>query len=57
MNEILKIGCPICGSVLSVKNQPGIESKSVTCPICKNKSLFSAFKKIVSKEEKTEYPD
>lgn len=57
MNEILKIGCPVCGSVLSVKNQPGIESKSVTCPICKNKSPFSAFKRIVNKEEKTEYPD
>lgn len=57
INDILKIGCPVCGSVLSVKNQPGIESKFVTCPVCKNKSHFSAFKKIMVKEEKTEFPD
>ncbi len=63
MNNILKIGCPVCGSVLSVQNQPGIESKSVTCPVCKNKSPFSAFRRIASntgnasKEETTQYPN
>ena len=57
MNNILKIGCPVCGSVLSVQSQPGIESKSVTCPVCKNKSPFSAFRRIASKEERTEYPN
>lgn len=62
MNNILKIGCPVCGSVLSVQNQPGIESKSVTCPVCKNKSPFSAFRRIASntgnasKAETTKYP-
>lgn len=57
MKDIIKIGCPICGSVLSVQNQLGIESKNVTCPVCKHKSPFSAFKKIVDKEEPTEYPE
>lgn len=56
MNEIIKIGCPICGSVLSVQNQLGIESKSVTCPVCKNRSPFSAFKRIVTQKEYTDYP-
>ena len=60
MDEIIKIKCPYCGAVLSVKNQAGIESKSVTCPICKQKSPFKDFKKIAEKfkddGEHTQYP-
>ena len=44
--DVIKIRCPHCGAQLSVKNQPGIEGKSVTCPICKQKSPFTAFRKI-----------
>lgn len=57
MDDIIKIKCPYCGSVLSVKNQAGIESKSVTCPICKQKSPFKDFKKVVDKnnDESTQY--
>lgn len=57
MENLIKIGCPICGSVLSVQSQPGIESKSVTCPVCTNRSPFIKFKKIASYDEHTEYPD
>lgn len=57
MTDILKIGCPVCGSVLSVQRQAGIESKNVTCPVCKQKSPFAAFKKIAGREEPTEYPE
>lgn len=58
MEDLIKIKCPYCGAVLSVRNQPGIESKSVTCPICKQKSPFNDFKRIVEKsnEERTQYP-
>ena len=58
MEDIIKIKCPYCGSVLSVKNQAGIESMSVTCPICKQKSPFKDFKKVVDKvnDESTQYP-
>ena len=60
MDDIIKIKCPYCGAVLSVKNQAGIESKSVTCPICKQKSPFKDFKKIIDKPngdgEHTQYP-
>lgn len=58
MDDIIKIKCPYCGAVLSVKNQAGIESKSVTCPICKQKSPFKDFKKVVDKvnDERTQYP-
>lgn len=57
MENLIKIGCPVCGSVLSVQPQPGIESKSVTCPVCKTRSAFTKFKKISTSGEQTEYPD
>lgn len=61
MNDIIQIKCPFCGAVLSVKNQSGIETKNVTCPICKNKSPFTEFRKANSAstgdEPDTEYPD
>lgn len=63
MDEIIKIKCPFCGTVLSVKNQPGIEKKHVTCPICKNKYPFTEFKRVSpgatynNEEPDTEYPE
>ena len=59
MDEIIQIKCPFDGAVLSVKNQPGIETKNVTCPICKHKYPFTQFKRIVSSTDNdpdTEYP-
>lgn len=57
MEDKIKIKCPYCGAVLSVKNLPGIESKNVTCPVCKQKSLISACQKItVMDSERTQYP-
>lgn len=47
MQEIIQIKCPFCGSVLSVKNQPGIETKNVTCPICKLKNRFNQYRRVV----------
>lgn len=43
MEEIVKIKCPNCAAVLSVRYQNGIESKSVVCPICKQRSPYAAF--------------
>lgn len=60
MDEIIQIKCPFDGAVLSVKNQPGIETKNVTCPICKHKYPFTQFKRVVSTanndDPDTEYP-
>lgn len=56
---ILKIKCPCCGVVLTVKNQPGIEQKSITCPVCKETSPFGSFKQPVMNKaqvEHTQYP-
>lgn len=60
MNEIIQIKCPFCGAVLSVKNIPDIESKSVACPICKHKFPFTQFKRVnqpnINDDPDTEYP-
>lgn len=60
MNEIIQIKCPFCGAVLSVRNQAGIETKNVTCPICSHKNPFSSFRKTAASpqasETHTEYP-
>lgn len=61
MNEIIQIKCPFCGAVLSVKDQQGIETKNVTCPVCKHLYPFVKFKKVsptlAGDESDTEYPD
>lgn len=60
MDEIIQIKCPFDGAVLSVKNQPGIETKNVTCPICKHKYPFTQFKRVYqtssNDDPDTEYP-
>lgn len=50
MNTI-NIKCPVCGAVLTVPLQPGIESKNVTCPVCKNKNPFTAFSQVKAAAE------
>lgn len=61
MDETIQIKCPFDGAILSVKNQPGIEAKNVTCPICKHKYPFTQFKRVVqtanNEDPDTEYPD
>ncbi len=60
MEEIIKIKCPFDGAVLSVRNQLGIETKSVTCPVCRNKYPFTKFRRVSGDgsnvEQPTEYP-
>lgn len=55
--DFIKIKCPNCGSVLQVKKQPGLDSKSITCPVCKTRSPFMEFGNINNRQtEETEYP-
>lgn len=54
--ENVKIKCPWCSSVLSVKLVPGIENKSVNCPVCKHKSPFVEFEKVVAAPPKPATP-
>lgn len=44
MEEKIIIKCPCCGRLLTLKEQEGIESKYVVCPICKNKAPFNEYK-------------
>lgn len=46
MDEIIKIKCPFDGAVLTIKYVPGIETKSVTCPICKKTYPYTEFKRV-----------
>lgn len=61
MDEIIQIKCPFDGAVLSVKNQPGIESKNVTCPVCRHRFPFTEFRRVArgcaDTDPETEYPD
>ncbi len=52
--DIIKIGCPVCGTILRVKNVPGIEAKTAICPVCKTSSPFTAFKIVRDGGEPTE---
>ena len=56
--SMIQIKCPFCSAVLSVQNIPGIENKFITCPVCKHKQPFTAYKtpKPVSYGDHTEYP-
>ncbi len=57
MDDIIRISCPKCGSVLKVKNIPGLEKKIITCPVSKSTHLFSQYKRMVTEQEDcTIYP-
>lgn len=61
MDEIIQIKCPFDGAVLSVKYQQGMETKNVTCPVCKHKYPFTQFKRVTptanNEDPDTEYPE
>ncbi|MCM1111335.1 MAG: FHA domain-containing protein [Clostridium sp.] len=60
MDKIIQIKCPFCTAVLSVKYQAGIESKRVTCPICKHTYPFTEYRQVTPKsaneDPPTDYP-
>ena len=50
--SIIKIKCPHCGVTLKLNsNIPGLEQKSITCPVCKEKSPFTAYKHVREEAE------
>ena len=55
MDQFIQIKCPYCGTVLKVKQQPGLEKASITCPVCKKKSPFTDFETVINMDsEETE---
>ena len=58
MNEIIHIQCPNDGAVLAITNQPGLENKRVTCPVCKQSRPFTQYKRFDSKaKDDTDLPE
>ncbi len=47
MNHIIRIKCPFDGAVLSVREQTGIETKTISCPVCRNKYPFTQYERIL----------
>lgn len=44
--ETVKIKCPHCGVVLTIKYIPNLEQKSIPCPVCKKNSPYTSYRKI-----------
>ena len=56
MDSYIQIKCPFCGALLKVKQQPGLDKASITCPVCKRKSAFNDYRKVAAHEsEDTDY--
>lgn len=54
----IKIKCSFCGKILMLKDEPGIDEKTTTCPVCKQKLRIGDCQRVKDrKEEVTEYPD
>ena len=43
----IKVKCPACGKVLILPDNPGIETKTFTCPVCKEKHVVGNCKRVV----------
>ncbi len=43
--EFVRVKCPNCGAVLTIKNMIGLENKSIPCPVCKKTSRYVDYKK------------
>lgn len=43
-SELLKIKCPNCGAVLTIKKTIGLETKNIPCPVCKKTSRYIDYK-------------
>lgn len=43
MPELIRVTCPNCKSLLSIKSVPGIGDKLLTCPVCRFKSRVSVY--------------
>lgn len=45
--EKIRIKCPVCGAVLEALDDPANYEKHVTCPNCKTRNKYSAFKRVM----------
>ena len=45
--DTIRIKCPNCGAILEVVDNPANAGKNVTCPNCKVRNKYSAFKRVI----------
>lgn len=45
--EKIRIKCPNCGAILEVVDNPANAGKNVTCPNCKVRNKYEAFKRVI----------
>jgi hypothetical protein len=61
MDNVIKIKCPFDGAILTIKSVPNIETKSITCPVCKKSYAFTQYKLMTPPpppiDIATDYPD
>lgn len=43
MSPTLKIVCPSCKRTLTIRNTPGVEQKTLTCPVCQFKAPVKTY--------------
>ena len=51
--ETIDVKCPWCSATLRIRQSPGMESKNLCCPNCKQISPFIQFKKATSNEDES----
>ncbi|MCQ2344697.1 MAG: FHA domain-containing protein [Paludibacteraceae bacterium] len=51
MEQYLRIKCPFCGKILTIKNQDGVEKCAVICPACKKKSQVASCQRVLLKND------
>lgn len=51
MEQYLKIKCPFCGKILTIKNQEGLEKCVVVCPACNKKSQVASCQRVIFRND------
>ena len=51
--QTIDVKCPWCSATLRMKLSPGLESRNIPCPNCKQTSPFVKFKKVTSNEDES----
>lgn len=46
MSEYIQKKCPRCGAILTIRNQSGLESTTVTCPVCHQTYPFGQMREV-----------
>lgn len=51
--ETMDVRCPWCSATLKIRKMEGMESKNLTCPVCKKSSPFREYKTFVISQDES----